>query len=112
MFNYLLQIPNALQHYGQYHSPLHSAHGRKDDFKNLKTFGCRIRIQQPGVCNKRFHQDARQGIFLSYVPHTDKLFVWYDENSERVKIAIHAKFDEGFNDLPIDNLPPNCQHNF
>ena len=27
-----------------------------------------------------------------------------------MKIATHAKFDEGFNDLPIDNLPPNCQH--
>ena len=29
--------------------------------------------------------------------------------SELVKFATRAKFDEGFNDLPADNLPPNCQ---
>ena len=29
---------------------------------------------------------------------------------KKVKIATHAKFDEVFNDLLIDNLPPNCQH--
>ena len=27
-----------------------------------------------------------------------------------MKIATHAKFDEGFNDLPAEVLPPNCQH--
>lgn len=27
-----------------------------------------------------------------------------------MKIATHARFDEGFNDLPIDNFPLNCQH--
>ena len=27
-----------------------------------------------------------------------------------MKIATHAKFDEGFNDLPIDNLLPICQY--
>ena len=27
-----------------------------------------------------------------------------------MKIANHCKFDEGFNDLPIDALPPNVQH--
>ena len=73
-------------------------------------FGCLIYVQPPGVRNKGFHQDTRQGIFLSYVPHTDKLFVCYDKNSENIKIATHAKFDEGFNDLPINYLLPNCQH--
>ena len=109
-FNHVLRIRNALPHRGQDESPLKMAHNRKDNFKNLKTFGCRIHVRPPGVRNKRFHQETRQGIFLGYVPHTDKLFVWYDENSKRVKIATHAKFDEGFNGLPIDNLQPNCQH--
>ena len=40
---------------------------------------------------------------------TSRVIIWYDEASERVKFATHAKFDEGFNDLPADNLPPNCQ---
>ena len=35
--------------------------------------------------------------------------MYFDEGSGRVKIATHAKFDEGFNDLPVDNLPLNCQ---
>ena len=76
----------------------------------MKTFGCRIHVQPPGIRSKRFKDDIRQGIFLGYVPHTDRLFTWYDEGTHQVKIAIHAKFDEGFNDLPIDTLPPNCQH--
>ena len=89
---------------------LKKAQKRKDNFKNLKTFSCQIHIWPPGLCNKRFHQDSCHNIFLGYVPHTDKLFVWYGENSKCIKIATHAKFDEGFNDQPIDNLPPNCQH--
>ena len=60
--------------------------------------------------NKRFHQDTCQEIFLGYAPHMDKLFVWYDENLERIEIATLAKFDEDFNDILIDNLPPNYQH--
>ena len=28
----------------------------------------------------------------------------------RVKIAFHARFDEGMNDLPHDAIPPNVQH--
>ena len=43
------------------------------------------------------------------MPHTSRLILWYDEGSSRVKIATHAKFDEGFNDLPANTLPPNCQ---
>ena len=76
----------------------------------MKTFGCLIHVRPPGLRSKRFKDDTRQGIFLGYVPHTDRLFTWYDEGTHQVKIATHAKFDEGFNDLPIDTLPPNCQH--
>ena len=35
--------------------------------------------------------------------------MYYDEGSCQVKIATHAKFDEGFNDLPAEVTPPNCQ---
>ena len=41
---------------------------------------------------------------------TSRVIIWYDKSSERVKFAIHAKFDEGFNDLLADNLPPKFQH--
>ena len=29
--------------------------------------------------------------------------------SKRVKFAAYTKFNEGFNNLPADDLPPNCQ---
>ena len=76
----------------------------------MKTFGCRIHVRPPGICSKWFKDDTQQGIFLGYVPHTNRLFTWHDEGTHQVKIATHAKFDEGFNDLPIDTLLPNCQH--
>ena len=66
-------------------------------------------MRPPGIQSKRFRSEARKGIFLGYVLHTSRLILWYDEGSSRVKIATHAKFDEGFNDLPADTLPPNCQ---
>ena len=58
---------------------------------------------------EKAYQDDKDSRKSCDLKETDKLFVWYDENSERVKIATHAKFDNGFNDLPINNLPPNCQ---
>ena len=58
---------------------------------------------------KCFKQDTQQDIFLGYVPHTDCIILYFDKGSGWVKIATHAKFDEGFDDLPVDNLPLNCQ---
>ena len=52
-FNHVLRIWNALPHCGQDKSSLQHAHGRKDNFKNLKTFGCRIHVQLPDVYNKK-----------------------------------------------------------
>jgi hypothetical protein len=50
------------------------------------------------------------GIFLGYVPHTTRNILWYDVESERMKIASHCVFDEGFNDVPVKTLPPNVEH--
>ena len=109
-FRHVLCIRNALPHRGQDKSPIEFAYKQKDNFKNLKTFGCCIHVHPSGIHSKHFKDDTRQGIFLGYVPHTDCLFTLYHEGTHQVKIATHAKFDEGFNDLPIDTLPPNCQH--
>ena len=37
------------------------------------------------------------------------MILWYDCETERVKIASHCKFDEGFNDLPIESVPIGFQ---
>ena len=110
--HHVICIRNVLPHCGQEKAPIEFAHKRKDNFKNLKTFGCRICVRPPGIQSKRFKDNNRQGIFLDYVPHTDRLFTWYDKGTHQAKIATHAKLDEGFNNLPIDNLPLNCQHIF
>ena len=43
------------------------------------------------------------------MPHTDRLIVWYDVETHRVKIDTHCKFDEGMNDLPSEQLPLGVQ---
>ena len=35
--------------------------------------------------------------------------MYYDCDTERVKITFHCKFDEGFNDLPTESVPLGFQ---
>ena len=63
----------------------------------------------PGICCCQFKDNARKDIFLGYIPHSDQLIFWYDCETERVKIASHCKFDEGFNDMPIESVPTDFQ---
>ena len=39
-----------------------------------------------------------------------KNILWFDPKSSHIKLAKHAQFDEGMNDLPFDAIPPNVQH--
>ena len=56
----------------------------------------------------KFKNNSRKGIFLGFVPNATRNILWFDVNAEMVKIAKHAKFDEGMNDIPLDQLPPNA----
>ena len=58
----------------------------------------------------KFPNNSRKGIFLGFVPNTTRNILWFDVDTERVEIAKHAKFDEGMNDIPVDQLPPNAMH--
>jgi hypothetical protein len=84
--------------------------GSKQNLKNLRVFGSRVWVRPPGIQARRFKSKAQKGIFLGYVPHTTRNIIWYDVESERMKIASHCVFDEGFNDVPVETLPPNVQH--
>ena len=53
---------------------------------------------------------SKKGIFLGYKAGTLENIVWWDPETENVKYASHARFDEGMNDLPISDIPPNVQH--
>jgi hypothetical protein len=81
--------------------------GSKENLKNLRVFGSSVWVRPPGIQARRFKNKARKGIFLGYVPHTTRNIIWYDVESERMKIASHCVFDEGFNNGPCTNLPPN-----
>ena len=109
-FLHVLRIRNALPGAGQGSSPIHLSTGKKDNLKNLRTFGCRVWVRPPGIQAKRFKDKARKGIFLGYVPHTTRNIIWYDVESQRCKIAVHCVFDEGFNDVPAESLCLNAQH--
>ena len=108
-FIHVLRIRNALPGQGQDASPSFLSTGKKDNFRNLRIFGCRVWVQPTGLQKKRFKDNVRKGIFLGYVPHTDRLIMYYDCESERVKITSYCKFDEGFNDLPIESVPLGFQ---
>ena len=67
-----------------------------------------------GICQvwvrpTRFKDDVRKCVFLGYVPHTDRLIIYYNCESECVKITSYCKFDEGFNDLPTESVPLGFQ---
>ena len=106
---HVLRIRNAIPGQGQVESPIKLATGVKDNLKKLKTFGCRVWVRPPGIQARRFKDKSRKGIFLGYIPYTTRNILWFDVESERVKVATHCLFDEGFNDLPIEALPPNVQ---
>ena len=109
MFMHCLCNQNTLPGQNQNASPLFLATGKKDNFRNLQVFGCRVWVQPTGIRKKRFKDDVRKGIFLGYVPHTDRLILYYDCESERVKITSHCNFDEGFNDLLTELVPLGFQ---
>ena len=109
-FMHVLRLRNAIPGSGQSDSPLKLSSGEKDNLKFLKTFGCRVWVRFPGLQARRFKDKAQKGIFLGYVPFTTQNILYFDVKSERVKVATHCLFDERFNDLPIEILPPNGQH--
>ena len=83
--------------------------GKKYNFQNMRIFDCCIWVQPSGICKKQFKDDVCKGIFLGYVPYTDLLILYYDCESEHVKITLHCKFDEGFNDVPTESIPLGFQ---
>ena len=54
--------------------------------------------------------NSRKGIFLGFVENATKNIYWYDVSSNKVKIASHFRFDDGMNELPTAEIPPNVAH--
>jgi hypothetical protein len=86
-FNHVLIIRNAIPGQGQVESPIKISTGSKDNLKNL--FGPRVWVRSPGIQARRFKDKVCKRIFLGYVPHTTRNILWYEVETERVKIATH-----------------------
>ncbi|KAG7341265.1 GAG-pre-integrase domain containing protein [Nitzschia inconspicua] len=109
-FHHFLRITNATPSRDQVKSPFEILSGKKEDFTGFRTFGCRVWVRPPGRRRSKLLPNARKGIFLGFLPNTTKNILWYNVDTDQVKIAKHARFDEGLNDLPFGALPPNVQH--
>jgi len=84
-------------------------HGEKDDLSLLRTFGCRPWVKILAWQNRaKCIQDTKKGIFLGCRTNTLKNVAWHDPLTDRVKHGYHVRFDEGFSDLPLAQLPPNA----
>ena len=69
---------------------------------------CRAFVRPPGGADAKFHSRSKKGVFLGFPKNTAKNIVWDDPETDAIKIAKHARFDEGMSDLPIHELPPNA----
>ena len=108
-FYHALRLMNAIPQKKQGKSPTELASGRKEDFGLLRTFGCRVWVRPPQGRTSKFRNNSRKGILLGYTRGTVRNILWYDLETSRVKIASHARFDEGMNDLHLEAIPPNVQ---
>lgn len=109
-FHHWLRIDNSLPSRDQSTAPLTLASSQTDDFSGFRTFGCRVWVRPPGRRGAKLRPNSRKGIFLGFLPKTTKNILWYDPETSRIKLAKHARFDEGMNDLPMDSVPPNVTH--
>lgn len=109
-FHHWLRIDNSIPSRDQTMAPLTIAHNIVDDFSAFRTFGCRVWVRPPGNRKAKFRISSKKGLFLGFMPNTTTNILWYDPETNRVKIAKHARFDEGMNDLPLEEVPPNVVH--
>ena len=86
-FLHVLHIHNSLPGAGETESLIFQLTGKKDNFNFFCVFGCRVWIRPPGIWCCRFKDDAQKDIFLGYIPHTGQLILWYDCETEQVKIT-------------------------
>ena len=109
-FNHYIRVKNALPGKGNTPSAFERLHpGQRPSFSKLRTFGTRVWVRPPGRRSGRLQPHSCKGIFLGYLPNTLKNILWFDPLTKRIKIAYHARFDEGMNDLSSTDAPPNVQ---
>ena len=79
--------------------PISICSGTRCSLKGIRTFGCRVYVKLPGIRSAKLDTHHRTGLFLGYA-NTMRNIYWYDDTTNRIKIATHFRFDEGMSDLP------------
>ena len=104
-----MRLSNAFSEAGKDKSPSQLANpgGKPEDLSQLRSFGCQTWVKPPGIQDANLVPNSCKGIFLGYVLYTTRNILWYDVATHKAKIATHARFDDGFNNLPMEQDPPN-----
>ena len=110
-FDKYLAITNAaLPRRGATMSGDEKCSGKRTDLPHIHTFGCHVWVKHTNAKSKKYNVDTKKGRHLGHMPGgTKKNLLWVDDATGRVKLGHHLRFDEGMNDLTLDELPPNAK---
>jgi hypothetical protein len=104
-FYHYVRLYNFFPHGERPASPFELIRGKQPDLSKLRVFGSNVYIRPPGRRPSKLEPHAIQGRFLGYTS-TLKQIYYLENNTNKIKIAAHARFDEGMSSVPLDQLPP------
>lgn len=86
--------------------------GEKENFHNVPYFGSRVFVHPPQPAGRqqkgKLHVDTMKGIFLGFEEGTIRNIIWFNPKTNKVNSSCaNFSFDESFNDVPSNELPPN-----
>ena len=87
--------------------------GGEENFNWIPYFGSRVFVRPQRLAGRRqkgkLHVDTIKGIFLGFEEGTTRNIIWYNPRTNKVNSSCaHFTFNESFNNLPSDQLPPNA----
>jgi Integrase core domain. len=104
-FYHFIRLFNFFPHGTRPKSPFEMVRGRKPNLSLLRIFGCNVYIRPPGRRSSKLDKHVIRGRFLGYTS-TLKQIYYLEEGTHKIKIAAHARFDEGLASIPLSDLPP------
>ena len=97
-FYHYICLYNIIPHGSSILTPFEQVTGKRPNLSSLKTFGCWCYVRLPGCRPAKLETHSQKGIFWGYTA-TMKNIYYLDLDSNRIKTALHARFNKGMNDL-------------
>jgi Integrase core domain. len=104
-FYHFIRLFNFFPHGTRDKSSFELTRGHKPDLSLLRVFGCVVYIRPPGRRPSKLENHVVKGRFLGYTS-TMKQIYYLEDKTNKIKIAAHARFDEGLASVPLHELPP------